>query len=145
MLVTRVMGTKIRRRPKTSATSPSTLGWLASERIATTRSRTLPTWSPWGSKIGRPTMRAAYTRDGAVLTRPRYRWEPPRRGNGAGGRTVNNSTDRPRPGYPSIAEIRRAGPISGGREQVPGGARVEARDAAFQATGPPQGGRHRGA
>src|SRR4051794_26406227 len=69
MLVTRVIGTKIRRRPNTSATMPSTRGWLASERMATTRSRTLPTWSPCGSKIGRPTRRAAYTRDGAVLTR----------------------------------------------------------------------------
>ncbi len=54
MLVTRVIGTKIRRRPKTSATSPSTRGWLTSERTATTRSRTLPTWSPRGSKMGRP-------------------------------------------------------------------------------------------
>ena len=74
MWVTRVIGTKIRRRPNTSATSPSTRGWLVSERIATTRSRTLPTWSPCGSKIGRPTRRAAYTRPGfagpdwAVLT-----------------------------------------------------------------------------
>src|SRR6476469_3668220 len=68
MLVTRVIGTKIRRRPKTSATSPSTRGWLASERIATTRSRTLPTWSPCGSKIGSPTSRATYTRGGLVLT-----------------------------------------------------------------------------
>jgi hypothetical protein len=33
----------------------------------------LPTWSPTGSKIGRPTIRAAYTREGAVLTRQRYR------------------------------------------------------------------------
>ena len=76
MLVTRVIGTKIRRRPNTSATRPSTRGWLVSERIATTRSRTLPTWSPWGSKIGRPTSRAAYTRPGlpdpvcALLTVP---------------------------------------------------------------------------
>ena len=68
MLVTRVIGTKIRRRPNTSATRPSTRGWLVSERIATTRSRTLPTWSPWGSKIGRPTRRAAKTRVGVVLT-----------------------------------------------------------------------------
>src|SRR3954453_13779250 len=64
MWVTRVIGTKIRRRPNTSATSPSTRGWLVSERIATTRSRTLPTWSPCGSKMGRPTSRAAYTRPG---------------------------------------------------------------------------------
>src|SRR4051794_1398070 len=74
MWVTLVIGTKIRRRPNTSATSPSTRGWLVSERIATTRSRTLPTWSPCGSKMGRPTSRAAYTRPGlagpvcAVLT-----------------------------------------------------------------------------
>ena len=32
MLVTRVIGTKIRRRPNTSTTSPSTRGWLTSER-----------------------------------------------------------------------------------------------------------------
>ena len=32
---------------------------LTSERTATTRSRTFPTWSPWGSKIGSPTRRAA--------------------------------------------------------------------------------------
>src|SRR5262245_27440466 len=74
MWVTRVIGTKMRRRPNTSATSPSTRGWLVSDRIATTRSRTLPTWSPWGSKMGRPTKRATYTRPGladpdwAVLT-----------------------------------------------------------------------------
>ena len=36
MLVTRVVGMKIRRRPKTSATSPRTRGGLVSERIATT-------------------------------------------------------------------------------------------------------------
>ena len=42
MLVTRVIGTKIRRRPKTSATIPSTRGWWApSVRSATTMSRTL--------------------------------------------------------------------------------------------------------
>src|SRR3954447_14736123 len=64
MLVTRVIGTKIRRRPKTSATMPSTRGWLVSDRIATTRSRTFPTWSPCGSKIGSPTSRATYTRPG---------------------------------------------------------------------------------
>src|SRR3954454_4341972 len=74
MWVTLVIGTKIRRRPNTSATSPSTRGWLVSDRIATTRSRTFPTWSPCGSKMGRPTSRAAYTRPGlagpvwAVLT-----------------------------------------------------------------------------
>src|SRR3954469_338612 len=74
MWVTRVIATKIRRRPNISATSPSTRGWLVSERIATTMSRTLPTWSPCGSKMGSPTSRAAYTRPGlagpgcAVLT-----------------------------------------------------------------------------
>src|SRR5262245_40942499 len=74
MWVTRVIGTKMRRRPNTSPTMPSTRGWLTSDRIATTRSRTLPTWSPSGSKMGRPTSRAAYTRPGlagpdcAVLT-----------------------------------------------------------------------------
>src|ERR1700749_3155372 len=73
MLVTLVIGTKMRRRPNTSATRPNPRGWETSVRSATTRSRTLPTWSPWGSKIGRPTKRAAYTREGAVLTAPRYR------------------------------------------------------------------------
>src|SRR5690349_6530373 len=68
MLVTLVIGTKIRRRPNTSATRPSTRGWCTSDRTATTRSRTLPTCSPTGSKIGRPTRRAAKTRAGAVLT-----------------------------------------------------------------------------
>ena len=58
-LVTLVIGTKMRRRPKTSATMPSTRGWLDSDRRATTRSRTLATWSPWGSKIGSPISRAA--------------------------------------------------------------------------------------
>jgi hypothetical protein len=59
MLVTRVIGTKIRRRPNTSPTRPSTRGSLVSERTAATTSRTLPTWSPWGSKMGSPTSRAA--------------------------------------------------------------------------------------
>ena len=40
-VVTRVIGTKIRRRPKTSTTRPRTRGWLSSERTATTTSRTL--------------------------------------------------------------------------------------------------------
>src|SRR6476620_1695181 len=79
MCVTRVIGTKIRRRPKTSATRPSTRGWLASDRMVTTRSRTLPTWSPWGSKIGRPTMRAAYTRVGVLLMVPHATGRRPRR------------------------------------------------------------------
>src|SRR4249919_3267100 len=106
MLVTLVIGTKIRRRPNTSATIPSTRGWLLSERIATTRSRTLPTWSPWGSKIGRPTRRAAYTRGGAVLTPPRYRWAGPRRRNGAGRRTVKNEMGSALAGYPDKAGFR---------------------------------------
>ena len=58
----------LRRRPNTSATMPRTRGWLVSVRSATTRSRTLATWSPWGSKIGSPTRRATKTRDGVVLT-----------------------------------------------------------------------------
>src|SRR3546814_11055530 len=69
MLVTRVIGTKIRRLPKTSATRPSTRGWLTSLRTDATRSLTLPTWSPWGSKIGSPISRATKTREGAVLTK----------------------------------------------------------------------------
>src|SRR5829696_8399179 len=68
MLVMRVIGTKILRRPNTSATMPRTRGWLVSVRSATTRSRTLATWSPWGSKIGSPTSRATKTRVGVVLT-----------------------------------------------------------------------------
>src|SRR5689334_19520904 len=82
MEITRVIGTKIRRRPNTSATRPSTRGWLTSERTAATRSRTLPTWSPWGSKIGRPTSRAAYTREGVVLTSHHATGQEPRRRHG---------------------------------------------------------------
>ena len=59
MLVTRVIGTKIRRRPKTSATRPSTRGWLDSERTRHHEVAHLADLVPLGSKIGRPTRRAA--------------------------------------------------------------------------------------
>ena len=68
MLVTRVIGAKICRRPKTSTTRPTTRGWRTSERSTTTTSRTLPTASPWGSNTGSPASRAAKTRGGVVLT-----------------------------------------------------------------------------
>ena len=72
MLVIRVIGAKIWRRPNTSTTSPTTRGCETSEdapgRITTTTSRTLPTWSPWGSNTGSPARRAAKTRVGVVLT-----------------------------------------------------------------------------
>src|SRR6476469_6215744 len=66
--VTRVIGTKIDRRPNTSTTSPSTRGGSSPGRSTTTRSRTLPTWSPAGSNTDRPARRAAKTREGEVLT-----------------------------------------------------------------------------
>ena len=66
--VTRVIGTKIERRPNTSTTSPSTRGCRPPGRSTATRSRTLPTWSPAGSNTGRPERRAAKTREGEVLT-----------------------------------------------------------------------------
>ena len=68
MLVTRVIGAKIWRRPNTSTTRPTTRGWRTSDRSTTTTSRTLPTWSPWGSNTGSPASRAAKTRVGVVLT-----------------------------------------------------------------------------
>ena len=46
-------------------------------RITTTTSRTLPTWSPWGSNTGSPARRAAKTRVGVVLTRGNSRWARP--------------------------------------------------------------------
>src|SRR3954452_16620172 len=74
--VTRVIGTKIERRPNTSTTSPSTRGGRSPGRSTATRSRILPTWSPAGSKTGRPLRRAAKTRFGEVLTSAQAnRWE----------------------------------------------------------------------
>ena len=69
MLVTRVIGAKIWRRPNTSTTRPTTRGCRTSDRSTTTTSRTLPTWSPWGSNTGSPARRAAKTRMGVVLIR----------------------------------------------------------------------------
>src|SRR5689334_4878999 len=84
-LVTRVIGTKTRLRPSTSTTRPRTRGWRPSVRRVTTTSRTLPTWSPRGSKIGNPTRRATKTREGEVLTGPPYRG---RGGRGSGSEDV---------------------------------------------------------
>jgi hypothetical protein len=56
--VTRVIGTKMRRRPGTSTTRPSTRGSSGPSRRDTTTSRTRPTWSPIGSKSGVPARRA---------------------------------------------------------------------------------------
>ena len=82
MWVTRVIGTKIERRPKTSTTRPSTRGGRSPGRSTATRSRILPTWSPAGSNTGSPDRRAAKTRVGEVLTSAevsgtRSGWMPP--------------------------------------------------------------------
>ena len=81
MLVIRVIGAKIWRRPNTSTTSPTTRGCETNEdapgRITTTTSRTLPTWSPCGSNTGSPARRAAKTRVGVVLTEGNSRWVSP--------------------------------------------------------------------
>jgi len=69
MDVTRVIGTKIRRRPGTSTTRPSTRGSSWPIRNETTTSRTRPTWSPAGSNSGVPARRAMKTLAGAPLTR----------------------------------------------------------------------------
>ncbi len=61
-LVTRVMGTKTRRRPDTSTTSPITLGARRLELKWTTTSRTRPTWSPSGSNTPSAARRATKTR-----------------------------------------------------------------------------------
>ena len=75
MLVTRVIGQKMRRRGCTSTTRPSTRGaWLPCRR-ATTTSRTLPTWSPRGSNTAMPARRAMKTLVGAPLMLAGY---PPR-------------------------------------------------------------------
>src|SRR5438128_11304304 len=73
MLVTRVIGTKTRRRPGTSTTRPTARGdWRRALKTATT-SRTRPSWSPSGSKAASPASRATKTRLGAPLTmRPGY-------------------------------------------------------------------------
>ena len=86
MLVTRVIGAKIWRRPKTSTTRPTTRGCRTSDRSTTMTSRTLPTWSPWGSNTGRPARRAANTRTGVVLIPPPRRGAEARRFVGCGPR-----------------------------------------------------------
>ena len=65
--VTRVIGTKTRRRPGTSTTRPMTRGRRREAPKVTTTSRTRPTWSPSGSKTLRLVRRPTKTRDG-VLT-----------------------------------------------------------------------------
>ena len=68
MLVTRVIGTKTRRRPGTSTTSPTARGCCRRALKTAITSRTLPTWSPSGSNTGSPARRATKTRDPAPLT-----------------------------------------------------------------------------
>src|SRR3954465_13805663 len=60
MPVTPPTGTKIRRRPTPSTTSPSTRGGAVPTRSAATTSRTLPTRSPLGSKTVSPATRDTY-------------------------------------------------------------------------------------
>ena len=60
--VTRVMGTKTRRRKGTSTTRPRIrAGWLLERKVATA-SRTFPTGSPFGSNTAVPARRAINTR-----------------------------------------------------------------------------------
>ncbi len=60
--VTRVIGTKTRRRSGTSTTRPRIRGgWLLDRKVATA-SRTFPTGSPLGSKTAVPARRARKTR-----------------------------------------------------------------------------------
>jgi hypothetical protein len=65
--VMRPIGRKIRRRIGISATRPTTRGGPAA-RSRATASRARPTWSPFGSKTGRPAVRATKTLV-AVVTR----------------------------------------------------------------------------
>ena len=62
MVVTRSIGTKIRRLVASSTTMPSTRGGLASTRNVATRSRTLPMRSPSGPKTASPARRATKMR-----------------------------------------------------------------------------------
>ena len=75
--VTRVIGTKTRRRPGTSTTRPMTRGCGRLAENITTTSRTRPTGSPSGSKTARPVRRATKTR-GFALMAPRLWGQPPR-------------------------------------------------------------------
>ena len=70
MDVTRVIGRKMRRRPGTSITRPSTRGASRPMRSVTTTSRTRPTWSPIGSKTAVSARRAMKTLVCAPLTMP---------------------------------------------------------------------------
>ena len=56
--VTRVIGTKTRRRIGTSTTKPRIRGWALFVRRVATASRTLPTGSPLGSNTAVPANRA---------------------------------------------------------------------------------------
>ena len=67
MEVTRVIGTKTRRRPGTSTTRPITRGSGRFGENITTTSRTRPTWSPSGSKTLSPVRRATKTRVLALM------------------------------------------------------------------------------
>ncbi len=68
MDVIRPIGRKIRRRIGTSATSPITCGAALPSPTRATASRTRPTWSPLGSKMEIPEIRARYTRLVPVTT-----------------------------------------------------------------------------
>ena len=72
--VTRDMGTKIRRRGGTSSTSPMIRGRREPARTVATASRTLPSWSPLGSKAEVPVRRAMKTRVGALTLAGYRRW-----------------------------------------------------------------------
>ena len=61
MRVTRPIGTKMRCRCASSTTRPSTRGGCRSTRSIVTASRTLPSWSPLGSKTSMPASRARKT------------------------------------------------------------------------------------
>ena len=67
--VTRVIGTKMRRRGCTSSTRPMMRGGRGAARSVATTSRILPSWSPLGSKTEAPVRRAMKTRVGALTGR----------------------------------------------------------------------------
>ena len=68
MLVTRVIGTKIRRRPNTSATMPSTRGWLLSERMRHHEVANLADLVPLGVEDRQADQPGGVHARGAVLT-----------------------------------------------------------------------------
>ena len=74
ILVTLVIGTKMRLRGCTSTTRPVSLGGLLPLRSTTMASRTLPSWSPLGSNTPIPAKRAKKTRVAVlVVTTEGYR------------------------------------------------------------------------